>query len=170
MTAPRVDRHLAAVLMADVVGYTNLMERDEAGTLQLLKALRKECVEPIVAERGGRVVKLMGDGILVEFPSVVGAVQAAVDIQKGMAERNADLPQDESIEFRIGINLGDVIYEDSDIYGDGVNLAARLQGVAEPGGVCLPQPVVAQVRHKLDVAFEDLRERRLKHVGEPVRV
>ena len=170
MAAPRVDRHLAAVLMADVVAYTQLMERDESGTLQRVKALRKECIEPIVAERGGRVVKLLGDGILVEFPSVVEAVQAAVDIQKAMAERNAGVPQDKRIDLRIGVNLGDVIYEDNDIYGEGVNLAARLQGIAEPGSVCVPQPVVAQVRHKLDVAFEDLGERRLKHIGEPVRV
>jgi class 3 adenylate cyclase len=109
VAAPRVDRHLAAVLMADVVGYAHLMEREEAGTLQRLKAVRKECVEPTVAEYGGRIVKLMGDGILAEFPSVVGAVQAAVDIQKGMAERNADVPQSERIAFRIGINLGTVV-------------------------------------------------------------
>ena len=128
-------RRLAAILAADVVGYSRLMAADEAGTHARLKALRQELIEPAIAAHHGRIVKLMGDGALVEFASVVDAVQCAVEIQRGVAERNAGVPDDQRIEFRIGINLGDVIVEGDDIYGDGVNIAARLEGLAEPGGI-----------------------------------
>src|SRR3954453_8113999 len=135
-TTPRIDRRLAAILAADVVGYSRLMERDEAGTLARLKAHRKELVEPLLAEHRGRIVKLMGDGALCEFGSVVDAVACAIAIQQGMTEREQGIPEDERIRFRIGINLGDVIREeDGDLYGDGVNIAARLEQLAEPGGV-----------------------------------
>ena len=128
-----VERRLAAILAADVVGYSRLMEADEAGTHARLKALRKELIEPQVAEHRGRIVKLTGDGALVEFPSVVEAVLCAVDVQRIVAERNADVPQDQRIEFRIGVNLGDVIVDENDIYGDGVNVAARLQTSGRAG-------------------------------------
>ena len=135
MAAPRIDRRLTAVLAADVVGYSRLVQRDEQGTLGRLKAHRQELVEPLIAEHGGRVVKLMGDGILCEFPSAVDAVACAVAIQQGMAEREQAVPEAERIRFRIGINLGDVVHEGGDILGDGVNIAARLEALAEPGGV-----------------------------------
>jgi adenylate cyclase len=133
--AKNVERRLAAILAADVVGYSRLMGEDETGTLAQLKAHRKDLIDPKIAEHHGRIVKLMGDGALVEFPSVVEAVQCAVEIQPAMAERNAAIPEDRRIEFRLGINVGDIIVEGDDIYGDGVNVAARLEGLAEPGGV-----------------------------------
>ncbi len=132
MAEERVQRRLAAILAADVVGYSRLMSEDEAGTLAQLKAHRKELLEPKITEHGGHIVKLMGDGVLVEFPSVVEAVQCAVEVQNGMAVRNASVPDDRRITFRIGVNLGDVIVEGDDIYGDGVNVAARLEGVTAP--------------------------------------
>ncbi len=132
-----MERRLAAILAADVVGYSRLMGEDEAGTLERLKSLRKEVVQPKIAERKGRIVKLMGDGLLAEFPSVVEAVQCAVEIQQDMAGQEADLPDERRIRLRIGVNLGDIIVEGSDIYGDGVNVAARLEGLAEPGGICI---------------------------------
>ena len=140
-----MERRLAAIVAADVVGYSRLMGEDEAGTLAALKAHRAECVDPAIAARGGRLVKLMGDGALVEFPSVVDAVECAVAVQQGMAERNADVPERERIAFRIGVNLGDIIIEGDDIYGDGVNLAARIQEVAAPGGVALSDIAHQQV-------------------------
>src|SRR3954447_21459786 len=135
MATARVERRLSAILAADVVGYSRLMERDEAGTLARLKAHRKELVEPLVAGHRGRVVKLMGDGALVEFASAVDAVECAVAIQDGMARRETGLPEGERVRFRVGINLGDVIVEGGDLYGDGVNVAARLEQLAEPGGI-----------------------------------
>jgi adenylate cyclase len=136
MTAARAERRLAAILAADVVGYSRLMERDERGTLERLRTHRKELVGPLLAEHRGRIVKLMGDGALCEFASVVDAVACAVAIQRGMAERETGMPEEERLRFRIGINLGDVVREaDGDLYGDGVNIAARLEGVAEPGGI-----------------------------------
>lgn len=170
MNRQRVERRLAAILAADVVGYSRLMSTDEAGTLGRLKALRREFLDPKTAEHGGRIVKLMGDGALVEFPSVVDAVQCAVEIQRGMVARNADVPEDRRIEFRIGINLGDVIIEDGDIYGDGVNIAARLEALAEPGGVCVSRTVFDHVRGKVHLAFDDLGEQRVKNIAEPVQV
>ena len=143
-------RRLAAILAADVVGYSRLMAADEAGTHARLKALRKEFIEPKIAEHHGRVVKLMGDGALVEFASVVDAVQCAVgDPDAGVAERKAELPEDRRIAFRIGINLGDMIIEDDDIYGDGVNVAARLEALAEPGDICVSRTVYDQVEDKV---------------------
>ena len=165
-----MERRLAAILAADVVGYSRLMGEDEVGTLERLKSLRKELVQPKIIERKGRIVKLMGDGLLAEFASVVEAVQCAVDIQQSMTGREADLPGERRLRLRIGVNLGDVIVEGSDIYGDGVNVAARLEGLAEPGGVCISGKVREEVRNKLSAAFEDLGEQKVKNIAEPVRV
>ncbi len=170
MTSPRTERHLAAVLTADVVGYCRLMSLDEAGTLTRLKTHRKEFIEPAITGHHGRIVKLMGDGALVEFSSVVDAVDCAVAIQKGMAERNAGAPDDERIQFRIGINLGDVIVEGDDIYGDGVNIAARLQALAEPGGICVTRTVRNHVKGKLALAFTSMGEHQVKNIAEPIGV
>src|SRR5215831_9753999 len=137
MSGERVERRLAAIFAADVAGYSRLIGEDEAGTLARLRTHRRELIDPTIAEHKGRIVKTTGDGLLVEFPSVVEAVACAVAIQRGMAERNAPIPSNERIEFRVGINLGDVIAEDNDIHGDGVNIAARLEALAEPGGVCV---------------------------------
>ena len=148
-------RRLAAILAADVAGYSRLMGADEEGTLQRLKALRRELVDPKIAEHNGRIVKTTGDGLLVEFPSVVDAVRCAVEVQREMAERNAEVPQALRIELRMGINLGDIIKDGRDIYGDGVNLAARLEALSDPGGICVSRVVRDQVRDKLDFSFED---------------
>jgi adenylate cyclase len=167
---PRVERRLAAILAADVVGFSRLMGIDEEETHARLKAHRRDLIDPKIAEYHGRMVKLTGDGALIEFPSVVGAVRCAVDIQRGMITRNANEPEDKHIVFRIGINAGDVIIEGSDIYGDGVNVAARLEGIAEPGGICISDDVYRQVRGKLDVAFDYMGEQQLKNIAQPVRV
>jgi adenylate cyclase len=164
-----MERRLTAILSADVVGYGRLMGADEAGTLTALKAHRKELIDPTIAAHHGRIVKLMGDGALVEFPSVVEAVQCAVDIQRGTAERNVNLPRDRRIDFRIGVNLGDVIIEGDDIYGDGVNVAARLQGLAEPGGICISGTAFDQVEGKLDCGYEFLGARHVKNIAKAVR-
>jgi TolB-like protein/class 3 adenylate cyclase/Flp pilus assembly protein TadD len=165
-----MERRLVAILAADVVGYSSLMERDEAGTLAALKSLREELFDPKIAAHNGRIVKLMGDGTLVDFASVVDAVVCAVDIQRAMAVRNAEAPAEGRIDLRIGVNLGDVIIEGDDIYGDGVNIAARLEGLAEPGGVCVSRTVFNHVRHKADIGFEDLGEHQVKNISEPVVV
>ena len=165
-----MERRLAAILVADVVGYSRLMEADEAGTLARLKALREELIEPKLAAHRGRIVKLMGDGLLVEFASVVDAVLCAAEIQSAIATANAEVPEDRRLTFRIGINLGDVMVEGDDIYGDGVNVAARLEGLAEPGRVYISGDAYHQVRNKLDLGFEDLGERQVKNIAEPVRV
>jgi adenylate cyclase len=165
-----MERRLAAILAADVVGYSRLMETDEAGTLTALKAHREELIDPAIAEHRGRVVKLMGDGTLVEFASVVDAVQCGAAIQKKSAERNTGTPEERRIEVRIGINLGDVIVEGGDIYGDGVNVAARLEGLSDPGGICVSGKVYDEVRNKVDLEFEDLGDRRIKNIAEPLRV
>nr|NIS43706.1 adenylate/guanylate cyclase domain-containing protein [Desulfuromonadales bacterium] len=165
-----MERRLAAILAADVVGYSRLMGEDEAGTLERLKSLRKELVQPKITERKGRIVKLMGDGLLAEFPSVVEAVECAVDIQQAMLGREPDLPDERRIALRMGINLGDVMVEGSDLYGDGVNVAARLEALAEPGGICLSGPAFDMVDGKLDLAFEDAGEQQLKNIAKPVRV
>jgi len=170
LSAERVERRLAAILAADVAGYSRLMGRDEAGTLARLKALRRELIDPMVAEHKGRIVKTTGDGLLIEFPSVVEAVACAITVQSGMGSRNAATPEDRRIEFRVGINSGDIIVEDGDIHGDGVNIAARLEGVAEPGGICVSAIVHDQVRDRLDCVFEDLGEQSLKNIVRPVRV
>jgi TolB-like protein/class 3 adenylate cyclase len=167
--APRTDRKLAAILAADVVGYSRLVGEDEAGTIARVKTLRKESIERLVAEYHGRIVKLMGDGALVEFASAVDAVECAVAIQTGIAEREAVVPDNRRIAFRIG-NIGDIIVEDGDILGDGVNVAARLEGLAEPGGICIARNVYDQVRGKLDRAFEPMGEHRVKNIAEAVVV
>src|SRR5262245_8945583 len=169
MASTRVDRRLAAILAADVVGYSRLIEQDEAGTLERLKELRKSFIEPLIAEHRGRIVKLMGDGALCEFGSVVDAVQCAVLIQQGMAEREAGTPEDERIRFRIGINLGDVILEDDDLYGDGVNIAARLEGLAEPGGILISGTAYDQIEGKLPLALDFAGEQRVKNIERSVR-
>ena len=165
-----MERRLAAILAADVVGYTRLMGKDETGTLAALKAHREELIEPKIAEHRGRLVKLMGDGLLAEFPSVVDAVSCAVAIQEGVAERNVGVPDNRCLDFRIGINIGDVIVENDDIYGDGVNIAARLESMAEPGGVCVSEDVFRHVDGKVDIAFEDSGAHWLKNVSKPVHV
>ena len=170
MAAARVERRLAAILAADVVGYSRLMERDEAGTLERLKAHRRELVEPLVTAHGGRVVKLMGDGALCEFASVVDAVACAVAVQRGMAEREAGVPEVEHIRFRIGVNLGDVIVEGADIYGDGVNVAARLEQLAEPGGIVVSGTVFDHLRGGFGWTFASVGEQHLKNIERPVRV
>ena len=168
MTTARAERRLAAILAADVVGYSRLIERDERGTLERLRTCRKELVEPLLAEHRGRVVKLMGDGALCEFASVVDAVACAVAIQRGMAERETGTPEEERLRFRIGINLGDVVRDaDGDLYGDGVNIAARLEGIAEPGGICVSRTVHDHVRGKVPFAFTALGPRHLKNIAEP---
>ena len=163
-------RRLAAILAADMVGYSRLMEADESGTLARLNAHRAELIDPTIARNSGRIIKTTGDGLLVEFASVVDAVRCAVEIQRRMARRNSDLPADQRIDFRIGINIGDIIVEDDDIFGDGVNIAARLQVLSEAGGICVARSVYDQVGDRLDVAFEDLGERSVKNIARPIRV
>jgi adenylate cyclase len=170
MSEERVERRLAAILAADVVGYSRLMGEDEEGTLVALKTLQRELIDPKVKEHCGRLVKTTGDGALVEFASVVDAVRCAVAVQRDLAERNTDIPAERRIEFRIGINLGDIIIHEGDIYGDGVNVAARLEALAEPGGICVSRVVRDQVRDKLDFSFEDLGEQQVKNIARPVRV
>ena len=164
-----VERRLAAVLAADVAGYSRLMGRDEERTLANLKSFRKTLVDPAIAAHRGRIVKTTGDGMLVEFASAVDAARCAVEVQRSMAVRNADVPQDLRIEFRIGIHVGDIIIDDNDIFGDGVNIAARLEGIAEPGGVCISDDAHRQVRGKIDIALDDIGEQTLKNIAEPMR-
>jgi len=170
MAEERAQRRLAAILAADVVGYSRLMEQDEAGTLAALKGRRKDILGPLVGEYHGRIVKLMGDGVLVEFASAVNAVACAVELQKRMATANDGLAEDRRIPLRIGINLGDVVVEGGDLYGDGVNLAARLQELAEPGGICVSAKVREEVGRKVDIGFEDFGEQQLKNITMPVHV
>ncbi|SJM31744.1 adenylate/guanylate cyclase domain-containing protein [Mesorhizobium delmotii] len=170
MADERPQRRLAAILAADVVGYSLLMGQDESGTLATLKARRREVLEPLVARYHGRIFKVTGDGVLVEFGSAVNAVQCAVDLQHDMASANSDLPEARRIALRIGVNLGDIIVEGSDLYGDGINIAARLEGVAEPGSVLVSGTVFDYVRNKVKAGFEDLGTQTLKNIAEPVRV
>jgi class 3 adenylate cyclase/TolB-like protein len=169
MAGARADRRLAAILAADVVGYSRLVERDETGTLERLKAHRKAVIEPLVAEHQGRIVKLMGDGALCEFGSVVDAVACAIATQREMAEREAGIPEDQRIRFRIGINLGDVVAEEGDLYGDGVNVAARLEQLAKPGGIVISGTAYDHLQGKLGCGFHDLGEQRVKNIARPVR-
>src|SRR5499433_1020676 len=169
MSEARVERRLAAILAVDVAGYSRLMGADEEGTLAALRAVRRELGDPKIAEHRGRIVKTTGDGLLVEFASVVDAVRCAVDVQREMAERNAEVPSDRRIELRMGINLGDIIIEDGDIFGDGVNIAARLEALAVPGGICLSAAAHEQVRDRLDLAFDDLGKQQVKNIARPVR-
>ena len=169
MASERIERKLAAIVAADVAGYSRLMAADEEGTLARLKAHRKALIDPKIAEHGGRIIKTTGDGMLVEFASVVDAVRCVVEIQRGMLERNADIPAEKRIDFRVGINVGDVIVDGDDIYGDGVNVAARLEGLAEPGGILVAGVVRDQVRDKLSFSFDDLGDRNVKNIPRPVR-
>src|SRR5215471_10916411 len=166
----RVERKLSAILAADVAGYSRLIGMDEEGTHVQLQDHLRFLVDPKVAEHRGRVVKNTGDGMLAEFSSVLDAVRCAVEIQRGMAERNSNVPHEKRIEFRIGINIGDIIVDRGDIFGDGVNVAARLEGIAEPGGICVSGRVLEDVQGKLDIAFEDAGEQRLKNIVRPVSV
>ena len=170
MNQPTVERRLAAILAADMVGYSRLMEADETGTLARLKTHRLELIDPAIAKNKGRLIKTAGDGMLVEFSSVADAVACAVEIQRRMAGRNSDAAPGREIRFRIGINLGDVISEDDDIFGDGVNVAARLQELAEPGGICVSGAIRDQAGDRLGVAFEDLGEQSVKNLTRPIRV
>src|SRR5258707_107864 len=163
------ERRLAAILATDVAGDSRLIGADEEGTLDRLKAHRRELVDPKIKEHRGRIVKTSGDGMLAEFPSVVDAVRCAVEIQRGMVDRNAEIPEDKRIAFRIGINLGDIIVDGDDIYGDGVNIAARLEALAEPGGICISRVVRDQIRDKLQYPFEDMGEQSVKNIARPVR-
>lgn len=169
MAAARNVRRLCAILAADVAGYSRLMSSDEDGTLAALTTHRRELIDPSVAGHSGRIVKTTGDGLLVEFASVVDAVKCAADIQCGMAERNKAVAQDRRLTFRIGINLGDVIVQHGDLYGDGVNVAARLEALAEPGGICLSAAAHEQVRDKIAVGFEDMGEHRVKNIARAIR-
>jgi adenylate cyclase len=164
-----MERRLAAVLAADVVGYSRLMGGDEEGTLIRLKAVRKSVVDLRIGQHRGRIVKTTGDGLLVEFASAVDAIRCAVEIQSGMAEQNAGVPHDQRIEFRIGIHVGDIIIDDNDIFGDGVNIAARLEGIADAGGVCISDDAQRQVRGKVDAVFDDIGPQALKNIAEPMR-
>ncbi len=170
MSGGRVERRLAAILAADVAGYSRLIGQDESGTLARLRAHRRELIDPEIAERRGRIVKTTGDGILVEFSSVVAAVECAVAIQRGMIGRNVDTPEAQRIDLRIGINVGDIVVEDGDIFGDGVNVAARLEALAEPGGICVSARVQEDAAGKLDLEFDDLGEQNLKNIARAVRV
>ena len=163
-------RRLAAILAADVAGYSRLMGADEEGTHERLKAYLGQLVEPKIKEHRGRTVKNTGDGLLAEFPSVVDAVRCAVEIQRGMIDREPEVPEERRIRFRIGVNLGDVIVEEHDIFGDGVNVAARLEALAEPGGICISRVVRDQTRDKLPYEFEDGGEQSVKNIARPVRV
>jgi adenylate cyclase len=169
MPAERVVRRLCAILAADVAGYSQLMGADEDGTLAALTAHRRELIDPAVVEHSGRIVKTTGDGLLVEFASVVDAVRCAADIQRGMADRNEAVPRARRLAFRIGINLGDVIVQHGDLYGDGVNVAARLEALAEPGGIYLSAAAHEQVRDKIRIRFEDMGEHRVKNIARAIR-
>ena len=169
MAKARVERRLAAILAADVAGYSRLMGVDEEGTLAALKTCRRELIDPKIAEHRGRIVKTTGDGALVEFVSTVDAVRCALDIQRAMPACNADLPPEKKIEFRIGINVGDIIVDGDDIFGDGVNVAARLESISEPGGICISDVVHQQVSGRVEALFTDLGDQNLKNIARPVR-
>jgi adenylate cyclase len=170
MASDQTKRKLAAILAADIAGYSRLMGADEEGTLARLKALRSELIDPKNKQHHGRIVKTTGDGILIEFLSVVDAVRCAIEVQQGMVERNADVPQEKRIEFRVGVNLGDVIIEGRDLYGDGVNIAARLEALAEPSGICISRTVLNHARDKVPFDVEDAGEQTLKNIARPVHV
>jgi adenylate cyclase len=164
-------RKIAAILVADVVGYSRLAGADEEGTLARLRALRSDLIDPTIAVHHGRVVKRTGDGSLIEFRSVVDAVRCAIEVQNGMVERNAGLPEDRCIRFRIGVHLGDVVEEvDGDLMGDGINIAARLESICEPGAICLSEDAYRQVKGRLDLAVTDIGTKELKNIAEPIRV
>src|ERR1700736_5617801 len=166
----RVERRLAAILAADVAGYSRLIESDEEGTLRRLKSLRAEVIDPKIAEHRGRSVKTTGDGLLVELGSVVDALRCAAEGQAAIANSNAPLPPDRRIEFRIGIHQGDIVVENNDIFGDGVNIAVRLEGIAEPGGVSISDDAHRQIRGKIGIDYDDMGPQVLKNIAEPMRV
>src|SRR5262245_19697029 len=170
MAPERTERRLSAILAADVANYSRLMGADEEGTLARLKGHRSELIDPKIAEHRGRIVKTTGDGLLVEFASVVDAGRCALDIQRGMSARNADVGDDRRIELRIGINVGDIIIDAGDIIGDGVNIAARLEAIADPGGICVSGRAHEDLEGRLDAGFEDQGEQQLKNIARPVRV
>src|SRR5664279_5431075 len=170
MAEMRVERRLAAILAADVAGYSRLMGVDEEGTLAALKAHRRDVIDPKIGEHRGRIVKTTGEGALVEFASAVDAVRCAMEIQRAMAERNAAVPEDRRVEFRIGINVGDIIIDEGDIYGDGVNIAARVETLASPGAICLSENAYQQMKGKLTLDVSDMGEQQLKNIAQPVRV
>jgi len=170
MAEERVQRRLAAILATDVVGYSRLMERDEAGTLAALRERHNSILAPLVAQHDGRIVKFLGDGVLAEFGSAVNAVQCGIDLQARMAALNAPLPETQHIVWRIGINLGEVVVEGDDLFGDGVNVAARLQALVEPGGICISGKVRDEVDRKIGAAFDDMGEQVLKNMASPVRL
>src|SRR5215813_14113252 len=163
-------RRLAAILAADVAGYSRLIGDDEEGTLDRLRSIRTDVIDPKISERHGRIVKTTGDGLLVEYSSVVDAMRCATEIQSAMAEANGEIVAEKRIEFRMGINVGDVVVEDGDIFGDGVNVAARLEGLADPGGICVSARVQEDATGKLDLLFEDMGEQSLKNIARSVRV
>ena len=165
-----MERRLAAILVADVVGYSRIMGDDEEGTLARLKAHRDRIIGPTIGGHKGRIVKLMGDGLLAEFASVVDAARCAVDLQEAMNESNTDVPEGQRLQLRIGINLGDVIIDGDDIYGDGVNIAARLEGLAEPGGICISSIVHESLGNRVDTSFADAGEHEVKNIAHPIRV
>src|SRR5215468_8703325 len=170
MAKPHVERRLAAILAADVAGYSRLMGADEEGTHAALKVYRREIIDPKIAEHRGRIVRIIGDGLLLEFASVIAAVRWAVEVQRAMGERNAGLPDEKRIEFRMGINSGDIIIDGPDIWGDGVNVAARLEALAEPGGICVSERVREDIHGSLEIGFEDMGEQQLKNIARPVHV
>ena len=162
---PRAERRLVAILAADIAGYSKLMGLDEEGTLRALKGHRKALIDPSIASHRGRIVKTTGDGMLVEFASAVDAVRCAVEVQRGMVERNAETAAERRIEFRVGINVGDIIVDGDDIFGDGVNVAARLEALCEPGGLCISRAARDQIRDKLAFPFDDLGEQNVKNIA-----
>jgi adenylate cyclase len=170
MASNQTKRKLAAILAADIAGYSRLMGADEEGTLARLKVLRRELIDPKNKQHRGRIVKTTGDGILIEFPSVVDAVRCAIEVLQSMVDRNADVPQEKRIEFRVGVNLGDVMIERRDLYGDGVNIAARLEALAEPGGICISRTVLSHARDTVSFDVEDAGEQTLKNIARPVHV
>lgn len=170
MAGERVERRLMAILAADVAGYSRLVSADEEGTLAQWKAHWRELIDPKIKEHSGRIVRITGDGMLVEFASVIATVRCAVEIQRAMVERNADVPQEKRIEFRMGINVGDIIIDGTDMWGDGVNVAARLEALSEPGGICVSARVQEDVHGRLDISFQDIGEQQLKNIARPVRV
>jgi len=170
LATERVERRLAAILAADVAGYSRLVGADEEGTLAQLKVHRRELIDPKVSEHRGRIVKTTGDGFLAEFGSVIDALRCATEVQGGIAERNVGVSADSRIDYRIGIHQGDIVAEDGDIFGDGVNIAARLEALAEPGGICVSARVQEDAAGKLEIAFEDMGEQQLKNIARPLRV
>ncbi len=170
MTDDRVERRLAAILAADVAGYSRLMGTDEEGVLARLKTVRKSLIDPVISAHRGRIVKTTGDGMLIEFASAVDAARCAIEMQRGLPELNTAVPEGSRLEYRIGIHVGDIIVDENDIFGDGVNIAARLEGIAEPGGICLSDDAQRQIRGKTEIAFDDMGVHRLKNIAEPMRV